>query len=56
MLFIGLVLVVVGFCYTGSYNRAFGRGKPDYPPNLLVRVLFVGFGLLMIADSLFNIF
>ena len=56
MLLIGVLLIVGGFVHTGSYNRAFARGKPDYQPNPVVRAMFLVFGVLLIADSLLDIF
>jgi len=47
---VGALLVLAAFFYTGSYKGAFvyGRRKPDYPPNFLMRVIFLLGGLLII--------
>ncbi len=45
----GCELIVFGFVYTGSFSRAFGRGKPDYPPTLQGRITLWTCGLLFVV-------
>ena len=53
---IGCLVVVLGFLYTGSFNRAFGRGRPDNPPTLQMRVVLVSVGIFFIVFGLVRAF
>jgi len=46
---VGCVAVLLGFFYTGIHNRAFGRGKPEYPPTLQMRIVFICLGVLFVV-------
>jgi len=49
IILIGCGLIVLGFTYEGTYNRVFGRGKPDNPPTLQGRITFWACGVLFVA-------
>ena len=48
---IGTMSPLLGFFYSGSYNKAMApvRRKPNNPPNMLMRVIFVIIGLVALA-------
>ena len=55
---VGTLLIVLAFFYTGTYSKAFGRGKPDIPPTRRLRIVlgvlgfvFVLFGLVRSASK-----
>lgn len=47
---IGILLIYGAFFYEGSYDRLFGNWgkKPDYPPQMIERVVFFIGGILFI--------
>jgi hypothetical protein len=55
IILVGCAVVVGGFIYTGSYNRAFGRGQPDYPPTLQGRITLWACGALFICVGIIRI-
>ena len=51
---IGTISLLLGFFYSGSYNKAMppARRKPDNPPNMLMRAIFIIIGLVALVIGL----